>query len=58
VAADVRNGFVSLESARDQYGVVLAADGRSLDGEATAKHRARRPPAKLFHRHGYCDVLA
>jgi N-methylhydantoinase B len=57
VAADVRNGFVSLGGAREHYGVVLAADGLSLDAEATAKRRARRPPSKLFHRHGYCDVL-
>ncbi len=58
VAADVRNGFVSRRSARDDYGAVLREDDMSLDEEATAKERASRPEAGLFHRHGYCDVLA
>ena len=57
VAADVRNGFVSRASAEAHYGVVLDAD-LSVDATATAECRARRPPAKLFHRHGYHDVLA
>jgi N-methylhydantoinase B len=58
VAADVRNGFVSRGSARDDYGVVLREDDLSLDEEATAVERASRPEAGLFHRHSYCDVLA
>jgi N-methylhydantoinase B len=58
VAADVRGGFVSRASAEEHYGVVLAADAISLDPTATAKRRARRPEARLFHRHGYRDVLA
>ena len=57
VAADVRNGFVSPRSARDDYGVVLRKDDMSLDEGATAKERASRPEAGLFHRHSYCDVL-
>jgi N-methylhydantoinase B len=58
VAADVRGGFVSRASAEENYGVVLAGAGMSVDLAATAKRRARRPEAKLFHRHGYHDVLA
>jgi N-methylhydantoinase B len=70
VAADVRNGFVSRASAERHYGVVLEDDagrvgarsgesiGFRVDAAATAQHRARRPEAKLFHRHGYHDVLA
>ena len=44
--------------AEAQYGVVLTEDGASVEAAATAERRACRPPAKLFHRHGYCDVLA
>jgi N-methylhydantoinase B len=58
VAVDVRNGFVSRKSALSDYGVVLREGAMSIDAEATAKHRANRPQAGLFHRHGYCDVLA
>src|SRR4029450_13914218 len=58
VAADVRNGVVSRPSAEEHYGVVLHAARTSVDAAATAKRRARRPEAKLFHRHGYHDVLA
>jgi N-methylhydantoinase B len=58
VAADVRAGFVSRESAEVHYGVVLSADGRSVDSAATQRRRARRPDARLFHRGGYHDVLA
>ena len=58
VAGDVRNGFVSRASAQAHYGVVLTDDAMSCDAAATAKCRASRPEAKLFHRHSYCDVLA
>jgi N-methylhydantoinase B len=57
VAADVRNGFVSPACARDAYGVVLTEGAMSFAAAATAKLRASRPQAKLFHRHGYSDVL-
>jgi N-methylhydantoinase B len=56
VLADVRGGFVSRESARENYGVALAADG-ALDVVATDRLRAERPPVQLFHRHGYHQVL-
>jgi N-methylhydantoinase B len=58
VLADVRGGFVSRESAERDYGVILSADGRSVDQAATDKRRADRPEAKLFHRHGYVESLA
>ncbi len=58
VLADVHGGFVSRECAAEHYGVMLAGDGIGLDAAATAKRRAQRPPAKLFHRHGYHEVLS
>ena len=57
VLADVLAGFLGRASAQEHYGVVLAADGGSLDLAATAQRRARRPEAKLFHRHGYRQAL-
>jgi N-methylhydantoinase B len=57
VLADVRGGFVSRANAEEHYGVVLGADGLSVDAAATAARRARRPEAKLFHRHGYHAAL-
>jgi N-methylhydantoinase B len=57
VLADVRGGFVSRESAERDYGVVLGADGRSVDEAATAKRRADRPAAALFHQKGYKETL-
>jgi len=40
VLAEVRDGLLSTEAARRDYGVALAADGRSVDAEATARLRA------------------
>jgi N-methylhydantoinase B len=57
VIRDVRGGFVSRASAEEHYGVVLSADGKCVDAAATTNRRARRPDAKLFHRHGYHEVL-
>ncbi|MGD9845567.1 MAG: hydantoinase B/oxoprolinase family protein [Variibacter sp.] len=57
VLHDVRGGFVSRESAEGNYGVVLTPDGLSVDAAATGKRRAERPATKLFHRHGYHEVL-
>lgn len=42
VLRDVRDGLVSRQAMRDVYGVVIAADGRSVDAEATARERERR----------------
>ena len=41
VLADVLDGIVSAEMARDVYGVVLAEDGRALNRASTEKRRAR-----------------
>jgi N-methylhydantoinase B len=58
VLADVRGGFVGRSSAEKDYGVVLTGDGFEVDLAGTAKRRAQRPAVKLFHRHGYHEVLA
>jgi N-methylhydantoinase B len=39
VLADVREGYVSVAAAARDYGVVLGADGRSVDDAATARQR-------------------
>jgi N-methylhydantoinase B len=44
VAVDVADELVSVEDARDHYGVVVSADG-SIDVVATDKLRAERVPA-------------
>jgi N-methylhydantoinase B len=40
VLADVREGFVTVEAAARDYGVVLTADGGAVDEAATKKRRA------------------
>lgn len=42
VAADIRNGIVSVEAARTEYGVVVNAADLTVDGNATAEARAAR----------------
>ena len=42
VAADVSSGVVSVQAAREDYGVVIDADGGALDAAGTAGLRARR----------------
>ncbi|TDB86601.1 hypothetical protein E1264_17465 [Actinomadura sp. KC216] len=53
VAADVRDGKVSVDGARDDYGVVVLAGGL-VDEDATAalreRLRAERGPAPFFDR--------
>jgi len=39
VLADVREGFVTVEAAERDYGVVLTADGDAVDEAATAEKR-------------------
>ena len=56
VLADVQTGFVSRAKAEEDYGVVLTRD-IEVDAAATRERRSARPVAKLFHRHGYQDVL-
>jgi N-methylhydantoinase B len=36
VLADIQDGLISVESAKVDYGVVLAANGRSIDQAATS----------------------
>jgi N-methylhydantoinase B len=57
VLADVLGGFLGRAGAEAHYGVVLGADGISLDVAATAQRRGGRPEVKLFHRHGYRQAL-
>ena len=43
VLRDVRNGLVSIEAARDEYGVVIDPDTLELDGKRTRDLRANTP---------------
>jgi N-methylhydantoinase B len=57
VLNDVLDGFVTAQSAHDDYGVVLGADGESVDLAATDAYRAsHRWSTKLFHRGTYLDA--
>jgi N-methylhydantoinase B len=57
VARDVAGGFVSRESAGEDYGVVLDARG-DVDADATAKLRvSKRGPLRMFHRGDYFGPL-
>ena len=40
VLAEVRADYISADQAREDYGVVIAAGGRAIDEEATARLRA------------------
>lgn len=42
VLRDVRDGVVSSTAARELYGVILSADGREVDSEATVAERNKR----------------
>ena len=57
VLDDVVNGFVSPTSAERDYGVVLGSDSLTVDANATARKRAKRPATALFHRGTYQEVL-
>ena len=58
VLQDILGGFVSAESGRRDYGVLLSVDGRSIDEMATRAARSAREPSKLFHRKDYVDAIA
>jgi N-methylhydantoinase B len=45
VLTDVREGYVSVEAAERQYGVVLTPDGQRVDEQATRERRARHTRA-------------
>ncbi|HXJ80361.1 MAG TPA: hydantoinase B/oxoprolinase family protein [Candidatus Methylomirabilis sp.] len=57
VRLDVLGGFVSVESAREDYGVVIDERGVT-DAAATARLRAlKQGPVRMFHRNGYYGPL-
>ncbi|HEY0210658.1 hydantoinase B/oxoprolinase family protein [Acerihabitans sp.] len=57
VLRDVLAGFVSVESAQEDYGVILDVESQSVNMAATREHRAAyRWPTKLFHRCRYFDA--
>ena len=41
VLAEVRAEYISAEAAREDYGVIIAADGKSVDAQSTAQLRIR-----------------
>jgi N-methylhydantoinase B len=53
VRRDVVGGFVSVESARDDYGVVIDERGGIDVPASEARRAARRGPVRMFHRNGY-----
>lgn len=55
VLADVLGGFVTAETARSEYGVVIADD--RVDEAATARVREDRPATRRFYRQEYVDAL-
>jgi N-methylhydantoinase B len=56
VESDVRNGFISIDSAFDDYGVVVDSDTLCADAAATAhRRRTSRQAGALFHRGEYFD---
>lgn len=58
VRRDVVEGFVSPQSAFEDYGVVLDEQSLHVDRDATAKRReSHRPSHRLFHRDGYLDEI-
>jgi len=57
VRDDLLGGFISAESALEDYGVVMSGEECLVDEAATAERRKRRQPSKRFHRHEYRDEL-
>lgn len=56
VERDVRNGFVSVASARDDYGVVIDPESHRVQPGATERRRrVDRRRGRLFHRGEYFD---
>ena len=56
VLQDVRDGFVSVEAARRDYGVAIA--NNAVDEPTTQALRSPKPLVKAFHRKGYVDAIA
>ena len=58
VRDDVLDGFVGVDSARDDYGVVLCGVDFDIDHQATAALRKRLPaPGGMYHRGEYFDAV-
>jgi N-methylhydantoinase B len=57
VQTDVLGGFISVDAARDEYGVVLGDGGRTIEVAKTERLRRDRFPTKLFHRGEYRDAM-
>lgn len=55
VLEDVLGGYVGVDAARDNYGVVIADD--EIDRQATTALRNKRPATRRFHRQEYVDAL-
>ncbi|KIN74347.1 hydantoinase B/oxoprolinase family protein [Sulfitobacter guttiformis] len=55
VLEDVLDGFVTVDAARDLYGVVIIGD--EIDDAATRTCRADRPETGRFYRQEYVDAL-
>jgi N-methylhydantoinase B len=56
VENDVRGGFVSVDAARRDYGVILDPTSYAIDEPATVQFRKeRRKETKMFHRGEYYD---
>ncbi len=62
VLDDVLDGFVSLNAARESYGVIIDPDTQRIDGEATEEQRQRiratRGETRMFHRFNYFQTEA
>ena len=60
VLDDYLDGFVSLEAARDSYGVVIEPEAAEVDSKAThalrASIRDSRGNTKMFHRFNYFNT--
>ncbi len=57
VRDDVMGGLVSRDEAREEYGVALSLDGRTIDEKETLRLRETRFPTRLFHRGEYRDAM-
>jgi N-methylhydantoinase B len=56
VRDDVLDGFISRESALDDYGVVLDGDGLDVDAGGTDRRRdSLRGETRMFHRGSYFE---
>ena len=53
VRRDVLGGVVSIEAARDDYGVVIDADGVIDEAATTALRGRSRGTVRMFHRNDY-----